>query len=175
MDSLELLRDGFEKVLSGVEHVLEGLEAEDLAWQPRPDCNSIGWLAWHLVREQDSAISYLMKAGQIWIAEGWHEKYGRAADPRDIGTGHTVEEAGAFRSPDIPVALDYHRAVLERTKKYLDSLTIQELDRVVNLKYLPPLTTVGTFLITIMADGLEHAGQMGYVRGLHHGIGWQKY
>ena len=175
MESLELLSDGFEKVLSEVEHVLEGLEAEDLAWQPRPDCNSIGWLAWHVAREQDSAISFLTKENQLWIKEDWNEKYGRPADPRDTGTGHTIEELGAFRSPGIQVALDYHRAVLARTRKYLGTLASQDLDRVVNLKFLPPLTTVGTFLISIMADGMAHAGQMGYVRGMRHGLGWQKY
>ena len=175
MESLELLSDAFERVLSEVEHVLEGLKAEDLAWQPRPDCSSIGWLSWHLAREQDSAISYLMKKDQLWIMEGWNERYGRPADPRDIGTGHSLEEAGAFRSPDIQVILDYHRAVLGRIKEYLRSLTSQDLDRVVNVRYLPPLTTVGTFLISIVADGMGHAGQMGYVRGIRQGIGWQKY
>jgi hypothetical protein len=27
-------------------------------------------------------------------------------------------------------------------------------------------------LIIIMSDGISHAGQAGYVRGMLHGIGW---
>lgn len=175
MEICDLLVDAYEMVFAEMEHVLEGLKPEDLAWQPRPDCNSIGWLAWHLTRGHDQAISFLMKEDQVWIKEGWYDKFGRAADPGDTGTGHTPEEAALFKPPDVSVLLDYHRAALDRSKKYFRSLTSQDLDRVVNIKYLPPLTTLGTFLNVMLADGMRHSGQMGYVRGLRQGLGWQKY
>lgn len=175
MECRDLLTDGYVRVLSEIEHVLEGVRFEDLDWQPCTECNSIGWLIWHLTRTQDSAIAYLMHVEQIWITEMWHSRFGRPADPRDSGTGHTAEDLAAFKSPDSQVLLDYHSAVLDRTRKYLSTLTGDDLDRVINLKYLPPLTTLGSFLIMIMADGLQHAGQAGYVRGIRSGLGWQKY
>ena len=47
-----------------LKHVLDGLTQNDLDWQPRNDCNSIGWLAWHLSRKHDAQIASLMGAGQ---------------------------------------------------------------------------------------------------------------
>jgi hypothetical protein len=175
MEGHDLLSDAYEQVLVALEQTLEGLKPEDLSWQPRPECNSIGWLAWHLTRGQDSAISFLMREDQLWGREGWHEKFGRPADPRDGGSGHTPEDIASYKSPDIPTIIGYHRAVLARSKKYFATLSSQDLDRVLNLKFLPPLTTLGTFLIMMLSDGMQHAGQMGYVRGMRHGMGWQKY
>lgn len=175
MESQDMLIEAYEKVFSEVEHVLEGLKPEDLAWQPLPECNSIGWLAWHVPRGQDLAVSFLMKEEQLWISEGWHVKFGRAADPTDSGTGHTLEDIIVFKAPEVKVLVDYHRSVLSRSKKYISTLTGKDLDLVLNLKFLPPLTTVGSFLIMVLADGMHHAGQMGYVRGMRYGIGWQKY
>jgi hypothetical protein len=175
MESQEVLSDAYGKILAEVEHVLEGLKPEDLSWQPRPECNSIGWLAWHLTRTQDSAISFLMREEQIWIKEGWYEKFGRPADKKDIGGGHTPEDVASFKVPEIPVIIGYHLAVLTRSKNYFATLTNQDLDRVLNVKFLPPLTTIGAFILMMLADGMEHAGQMGYVRGLRHGMGWQKF
>lgn len=175
MDGHDMLSDAYELVLTNLERMLEGLQPEDLNWQPRPDCNSIGWLAWHIIRGQDAAISFLMREDQLWIKEGWYEKFGRSADPGDGGTGHTTEDVASFKSPDSQVIIDYHRSVMERSKKYFSTLSSQDLDRVLNLKFLPPLTTLGSFLIMMLYDGMHHAGQIGYIRGMRQGIGWQKY
>jgi len=86
----DLLSDGYGQAHSSLKSVLQGLTPEDLDWQPKPDCNSIGWLAWHLVRQQDAAISYVMKDKQLWIADGWHDKFNRSADPLDYGTGQAM-------------------------------------------------------------------------------------
>ncbi len=146
MDWRDLLSDGYGRVLTELEHVLEGLKPEDLNWQPRPDCNSIGWLAWHLTRVQDASISFVMRAEQLWIKDNWHSKFDRPADPGDIGTGHTLEMVAAFKSPDAATLIDYHHAVLERSKGYFNTLTSEDLDRVLKMKWLPPLTTLGSFL-----------------------------
>lgn len=175
MEWQDLLIEGYDRALAEVEHVLEGLKHEDLIWQPRPDCNSIGWLAWHLARQQDAAIAYLMRQDQLWIKDGWHLKFNRSADPEDSGTGHTPEDVAAFKPPDVQTLIDYHRAVLERSKNYFNTLSSNDLDRVVNIKWLPPLTTLGTYLVIVMAECIQHAGQMGYIRGMRYGMGWQKY
>jgi len=36
------------------------------------------------------------------------------------------------------------------------------------------LPTVGVRLVSVMADQLQHCGQIGYVRGLLKGKGWSK-
>ena len=64
MEWQDLLMDGYERVLEYLENVLNGLIQDDLKWQPRSDCNSIGWLTWHLTRQQDAQVATLMRAEQ---------------------------------------------------------------------------------------------------------------
>lgn len=175
MEWHDMLSDGYGRVLEILERALDGLAEDDLNWQPRPDCNSIGWLAWHLARGQDSQIASLMGEEQLWIRDGWHAKFGRPANANDNGFGHTPQDVAEFKSPNTRTLLDYHRAVLKRSQRYFTTLSNNDLDRELNEPWFQPLPTVGVRLISILGDNLEHAGQVGYVRGLHQGKGWQPF
>lgn len=171
----DILIGSYESVLKTLERVLDGLNQDDLNWQPGPDCNSIGWLAWHLTRAQDSLITSLTGEEQLWLKDKWHAKFGRAPDARDTGSGHTQKDVAGFKSPPVATLLDYHRAALERSRRYILTLSETDLDRkVVDPRFQPP-PTVGSRLIMVLGDGLQHAGQAGYVRGLRQGKGWQKF
>jgi len=175
MEWYELLTDGYGRVMEFLESVFRGLTEDDLNWQPSPDCNSIGWLAWHLTRVQDDHIATLMKEEQLWTKEGWHVKFDRKSDPKDIGFGHSPEQVASFKSPGVDTLLGYHKAVLERSKHYFVTLSSADLDRELDEPWYQPIPTIGVRLISVLADALEHAGQMAYVRGLRQGKGWQKY
>ena len=175
MEWYDLLADCYGRVPEFLENLLQGLTEDELNWQPSEDCNSIGWLTWHLTRQHDVQVASLMGEDQLWINEGWHARFGRAPDPQDIGFGHTPEQVTAFKSPDIQTLLDYHRKVLERSKKYFLTLSQADLDRKLNEPWFQPLPTVGVRLISILEDSMLHAGQAAYVRGLRQGKGWQKY
>ena len=175
MEWYDLLSDGYGRIVELLEHVLDGLTQDDLNWQPRHDCNSIGWLTWHLTRQQDAQIASLMGEEQLWTKDGWHAKFNRTNDPKDNGFGHSPEQVAAFKSPDVKTLLDYHRAVLERSKHYFLTLSNAELDRELNESWFQPVPTVGVRLVSILEDSLLHAGQVAYLRGLHQGKGWQKY
>lgn len=170
-----LLADSYERVLGFMESMLEGLTQEELNWQPRPDCNSIGWLSWHLTRQQDGQIASLSGKQQLWIKDGWHAKFNRPPDPNDSGFGHTPEQVSSFKSPDTKTLLDYQRAVLEQSKKYFQTLSKTDLDRELDEPMFHPLPTIGARLVSILEDSLLHAGQAAYTRGLREGKGWQKY
>jgi len=175
MEWYDLLADGYGRVLEFLENVLDGLNKDEINWQPHHDCNSIGWLTWHLTRQHDAQMASLMGEEQLWIKEKWYAKFNRSADLQDIGFGHTPEQVAAFESPNIQTLLDYHRAVLERSKQYFLTLSITDLDRKLDEPWFQPLPTVGVRLISILEDSLLHAGQAAYVRGLRQGRGWQKY
>ena len=175
MELHDLMADGYGRVLEFMQSVLSGLTQDDLNWQPRQDCNSIGWLAWHLTRQQDVQIASLMGDEQLWTRDGWHSKFHRPPDPGDIGFGHTPEQVSAFRSPDVQTLLDYQRAVVERSKQYFLTLSRTDLDRELDEPWFQPLPTVGVRLVSILEDSLLHAGQAAYVRGMCQGKGWQKY
>jgi len=172
MEWQELLRDGYGRVFQVLKKALSGLTQDDLNEQPHPDCNSMGWLTWHLTRVQDDHIADLMGEEQLWIKDGWYARFNRAPEPKDIGFGHTSEEVAAFKSPEVKTLLDYHSAVLERSERYISSLSMSDLDRELNEPWYQPLPTVGVRLISVMSDCLQHAGQVAYVRGLLKGKGW---
>ena len=170
----ELLVDGYGRVLEVLEEALEGMSAADLDWRPRSDCNSMGWLAWHLTRVQDDHIADLMGEEQLWTKEGWHARFDRSPEPKDIGWGHTTEQVAAFKSPDAETLVGYHRAVLDRSKRYIATLTPDDLDRELKEPWFQPLPTVGVRLVSVMSDDLQHAGQVAYLRGLLQGKGWRE-
>ena len=174
MDWKELLTDGYSRVSQVLERSLKGLTRDDLKWQPKPDSNSIGWLAWHLTRVQDDHIASLMGEEQLWIKDGWHAKFNRPPDPKDRGFGNTPEQVAAFES-DVQTLLDYHMAVSERSKRYFLTLSDSDLDRELDEPQYQPLPKVGVRLISVLADNLQHAGQAAYVRGQLQGMGWQRY
>jgi len=172
MDWQELLTDGYGRILQVLEKALDGLTQDDLNQQPHPDCNSMGWLTWHVTRVQDHHIAGLMGEEQLWIKDGWYTRFNRASDPSDIGFGHSLEDVAAFKSPDVTTQLEYHRAVLKRSKRYINGLSAADLDRELNEPWFQPLPTVGVRLVSVMSDGLQHVGQVAYLHGLLKGKGW---
>jgi hypothetical protein len=124
---------------------------------------------------QDDHIADLMGEEQLWAKDGWHARFNRASDLKDIGFGHSSEEVATFKSPEVDTLLDYHRAVLERSKQYINNLSTADLDRELNEPWYQPLPTVGVRLVSVMSDCLQHAGQVAYVRGLLKGKGWLGY
>ncbi len=160
----------FENLSMVLGRTLDGINEEELNHQPAEDSNSIGWLVWHILRGQDLGIAGLMGEEQLWIKEGWHAKFNRPADPRDFGLGHTPEDLAAFKAPDAKTLLDYHQAVFERMKRYLENLSESDLDKKFDHPVFP---TAGARIVALISDNLQHAGQAGYVRGLIQGKGWQ--
>lgn len=175
MEWYELMADGYNRIPEYLEKVLKGLTQEELDWQPRPDCNSIGWLVWHLTRQQDAQVSALLGEEQLWIKEKWHSRFNRPADPKDMGFGDSPEQVKAFQSPDSQTLLEYNRAVVHRTQQYFFNISKEDLDRELNEPWFQPTPTVGVRLVSILDDSVKHAGQAAYLRGLIQGKGWQKY
>ena len=174
MEWQQMIADGYGRVLEMLEVALDGLTQDDLDQQPHPDCNSMGWLTWHLIRGQDHQIADLMGEEQLWVRDGWHAKFNRPRDPRDTGFGQSAEDVRAFKSPDVKTLLEYHRGVLERSKRFINTLSATDLDRELNEPWFQLLPTVGVRLVSVMAEDLEHAGQVAYLRGLLKGKGWFK-
>ena len=127
MEWRELIVDGYGRVLQILEKALDGLTQDDLNQRPHLDCNSMGWLTWHLTRVQDDHIADLMGEEQLWLGDGWHARFNRPPEPKDIGFGHSSEDVVVFRSPDVATLLEYHRAVLERSKRYITTLSTSDL------------------------------------------------
>jgi hypothetical protein len=171
----DILIDAYGRVVEGLTEALDGLKREDLDVMPTADTNPIGWLAWHIGRGQDASVAHLMGEEQLYIKDGWHARFDRPADPMDFGTGHTTEQVAAFRSPEVETFLGYLQAVHARTVAYIRTLGEKDLARELDEPQWQPLPKVGVRLVSVMADGLMHVGQIAYVRGLLKGKGWLPY
>ncbi|MFC2040058.1 DinB family protein [Chloroflexota bacterium] len=171
----DLLLDGYGRIGEEMTRILGGLEVDMLDTMPSLDTNSIGWLAWHISRSQDAQVSALAGSEQLWITEGWHARFNRPKNAEDSGFGHTPADVTTFRSPEPEVILSYYQAVALRTREYILSLTEAEFSRELDEPRFQPPPIVGVRIVSIMADGLQHTGQMAYARGLLQGKGWQSY
>jgi hypothetical protein len=59
----------------------------------------------------------------------------------------------------------YYHAVHKATLEYIATVTPDELDRVVDTRWNPPVTA-GARLVSIIDDSAQHLGQAAYVRGI---------
>ncbi len=159
-----VLLDAFGRISSSVEQVLDGLDEAHLAERPDPAVNSIAWLVWHLTRIEDDHVAAAFGHHQVWTSDGWCERFGLPFPADATGYGHSPEEVAAV-TVGASLLRDYHRAVHERTGRALRPMPDHELERVVDERWDPPVT-LAVRLVSVVADGLEHAGQAAYLRGL---------
>jgi hypothetical protein len=164
VNSAELLVDAFGRIRDAVEDAVGGLTTDALAFRAAPNANSIAWLVWHLTRIQDDHLAAAFDMEQVWIADGWVDRFGLPFDRHAHGYGHTAQEVGAVRA-SADVLLGYHEAVHAQTLRLLRGITDEDLDRVVDERWDPPVT-LGVRVVSVIADDLMHAGQAAFVRGL---------
>jgi uncharacterized damage-inducible protein DinB len=165
MNVSELLNDAFGRLPELVDTAVTDLTPEQLRWAPAPGANPIGWLIWHLTRIEDAHLAELLATGQVYVDGQWAARFGAPADSADVGYGHTPEQVAALRPENVPALVDYFTAVHERAQGYVADLTEDDLDRIVDKAWDPPVT-LGARLISILDDAVQHAGQAAYVRGL---------
>lgn len=165
MTPAELLADAFTRIREGVERVVDGLDAEQLAQRPAEGANTVGWLVWHLARVQDDHVADAAGLEQVWTSQGWHERLGLPFEPAETGYGHSAEEVAQVRGVEAEQLLGYLDAVHQQTLRYVEGLAPEDLDRVVDRHWDPPVT-LGVRLVSVVNDDTQHLGQAAYARGL---------
>lgn len=165
MDSISVIRDGFERVRDELPATLEGLTPDELAFRSAPDANTVAWLVWHLVRVQDDHVAKAAGADQIWTSRGWVDRFGLPFDAAATGYGFTSEQVGAVRVASGGLLSAYFEDVHARTLEFLSGLGESDLDRIVDERWDPPVS-LGVRLVSILADDLQHVGQAALLRGL---------
>jgi uncharacterized damage-inducible protein DinB len=161
----ELLVEAFGRLPDLVRAAVNGLNAEQLRTPPADGANTVGWLVWHLARIQDGHLAELTGDEQVYVTGDWARRFALKPDPDDSGYGHTSEQVLAVRPESAKVLVDYYQAVHERTLGYLAGLAADDLDRVVDRAWDPPVI-LGVRLVSVLNDDTQHVGQAAYVRGL---------
>jgi hypothetical protein len=165
MEASDTLIDAVWRLRELVRETVRDLDAEALAWRPDPVANPIAWLVWHLTRVQDDHVAELAGQEQVWVSGGWAERFGLPAGSMATGYGHGADEVAAVRPAGPDVLVDYHDMVAERTAQVVAGYGPEDLERVVDRSWDPPVTA-GVRLVSVISDGLQHVGQAAYVRGL---------
>jgi uncharacterized damage-inducible protein DinB len=161
----ELLVDAFERIRDGAHAAVEGLDPDQLATRPTPHANSIAWLVWHLTRVQDDHVAEVAGREQVWTAQDWHGRFGLPFGPEVTGYGQSSQDVAAVRGLTAEQLTGYLDAVHEQTVAYVGTLSPDDLSRVVDERWDPPVT-LGVRLVSVVNDDQQHVGQAAFVRGL---------
>ena len=152
-----------------IDRLSEGLTDEQFYYRPTDDTNSIAWLVWHLSRWRDRVSASVAEETEVWISEGWAERFGISEER--TGLGDTTEQVASFRVPRDQVlgyAAAAHRAIVERVLK----IAPERFDQQIESLYGDP-RPVWRIFAGVIGDSTEHVGQINYLRGMTAGLGWR--
>jgi hypothetical protein len=114
---------------------------------------------------QDHHVAELLGEAQVWESGDWPRRFGVPPDPHNTGFGHGPEEVASIQPESAEALIEYYDAVAARTRDLLEGVSEDDLERIVDERWDPPVT-LGVRLISIADDDIQHAGQAAYVRGL---------
>ena len=163
MTSAHILTDAFSRVREGVHWAVDGLSAGQLTARLDEHANSIAWLCWHLSRVQDDHLASAFGTGQVWPA--FRDAFGLPFGVLETGYGHSSRDVGLVQVASGDLLTGYHDAVHEQTVRLVSGISDADLTRVVDERWDPPVT-LGVRLVSVISDGLQHAGQAAFVRGI---------
>lgn len=158
----EILRDSFTRIIEHVDDLTDDLTDDVSFYRPTPDANSIAWLIWHSARITDAQLAQITGAPQVW--EHWVDRFALDLPPDAHGYGHTPAEVAKVR-PTADLLSGYYHAVHKATLEYIAGITADELARVVDENWSPPVTA-SVRLVSIIDDCAQHLGQAAYLRGI---------
>jgi hypothetical protein len=158
----DLLVDAFGRIRETVVELTDGLTEETATYRPDPDGNTIAWLLWHLTRIQDDHVAGLARVEQAWPR--WRGRFGLPFSDWATGYGQGSDEVAAVRASGELLA-GYHGDVHQLCLDYVGQISTDELDRVVDTRWNPPVTAA-VRLVSVLDDTLQHLGQAAYVHGM---------
>ncbi|WP_323959625.1 DUF664 domain-containing protein [Arthrobacter sp. JZ12] len=170
MSGSDVLTEAFGRIPDAVANAVDGLDAGRLAYRPAlPDGsgargNSIAWLVWHLARVQDNHVADAAGRDELWLADGWADRFNLGLPREDTGYGHGSDDVDRVQV-EADLLVNYHRAVHERTLNFVRDLSETDLNRIIDTSWDPPVT-LRVRLVSVIEDCMQHAGQAAYLRGL---------
>ena len=142
-----------------LKRAVDGLTDEQVYHQPTEDTNNIAWLAWHMNRWKDWQGSLVSGEEQVWIRDGWCERFGIPAER--TGIGDTTEQVAEFRPP-LDLLWSYTEAAhttFRAGQRPLDAGG----DGALHAR--PRRTEAQVALHPRRRLGMKHTGQIEYLRG----------
>lgn len=161
MDAKTTVREQMNALHAILEAAIGDCPADALtAKLPNAKINAIGAIYAHTVFGEDGMLNGMVRGqAPVYMAGGWAEKIG-------------VEMPQGTMEPDWTVDIDldlfrqYAAEVYEATDQYLDTVTDEELERVVDPGFTPPMSVL-SFISTILAwHAATHQGEISALKGV---------
>src|SRR5690625_2386695 len=119
-----------------------------LAAHPGGHPYSAACLPWHPAREMDAQLAALRGVEQVWTAQGFDARFGLGEVGDQVGYGHTADQARSITVDDPELLIEHLEAVTDALTAYLETLTDDDLDDVIDEQWDPPVTR-GVRLISV--------------------------
>ena len=151
-----------------VDKALEDADDAMLEGRLNDESNSMGWLLWHKTRVVDRFVhAWCQEASQLWIKDGWYEKFGLSNDADETGQGWDKEQVAAWKLPPKESLVGYYEAVKAAATEYIGSLSASDMERELNIPPRP-IASIGTLLGVLVFDNCVHGGQIAPLRGYYN-------
>lgn len=165
MEAKELILRSLEQSQGYLTRVLDGLTQEEATWSPGPECNSIAFILWHVMRVEDLFVNRIIqREKELYETEGWQEKLGTPVKSYQ----YTIEELQAWLAPKLEVLREYADSVREKTLAFLKSIPPERLSEVPRPDRSPD--SIGVILGRMSTESALHVGQIAYLRGVQRGL-----
>lgn len=160
----EAIKTGLEEYLEVLRKEVDGLTPAQARWQPTLRTNHIAWIAWHMARVEDYWMnSFLGGNAEVWVADGWADRFGM--DPESRGAGQTIEEVRGMADVPLGELMAYFNAVRAGTLQVFERITEDDLARTMAHPKFGSIT--GAWIMGhILIEQAQHAGQVALIRGM---------
>ena len=166
MDAPSLLRTAFADLHRELLEDVHDLAPDDLFWQPAEAVNHIGFLLWHVIRDEDSVICQaVLRQPELWTGNGWASRF--EMDAKEQGTGFDPDNLANF-GYQLPELLAYAEEVWAQTDTALAALAPESLDD--SLPWSDTWRLVNLLTTGCLSHGWVHLGELRQLRGLR---GWK--
>lgn len=160
----DVLTDSFDRLLEHAEAVTGGLDIDIANRRIVPGANTIAWLVWHSARVIDAQLAPIAGVEEVWTGGDWYGRFGLDLPPGSTGYGHSRAEAAQVHAGE-PLLAGYFEDVSAMARAYLATVTPDELSRVIDDAWDPPVT-VAVRLVSIVDDCAQHLGAAAFLRGV---------
>ena len=171
-NSASLLRELVKNANELLEGTMADVTAEQAHWVPPGVAMPIGAAYAHVVLSQDGAVNGTFKGGVPLFAAGWAGKTGVSEPPPapDPGKPGFPDWSGWSRKVkvDLPAMRKYAKAVYAASDDFLATLSLEDLERPVDLTALGlGKSTMGWVIANgIVGNGFTHCGEISCLKGL---------
>ena len=162
MDKISYIKHTLTSTHLRILSICEGLNHQQLLWRPKPTANNIAFNLWHISRGEESIARVIDSSmNEIWISEGWREKFGHTKETDNEKDVTTILN---LPMPDLSILTGYLQSTFEKTMSIVEKLNNELLESAPDPT--KPEYTISIYLAHLITHKNNHHGQIDYIRGL---------